>query len=169
MTGPRREWKSLRAAALVCAAVGGLFGLDALRSPPTGAATTERVVSDPNSGLAISGFDPVAYFTDAAPKPGQADYELRFAGVIWRFHNAGNRAAFAANPDIFMPRFGGYDPISVARGASAPGHPELWSIAEDRLYLFFSTAARDAFERNPASAIDAAERRWPQVLRTLSP
>jgi hypothetical protein len=68
-----------------------------------------------------------------------------------------------------MPRFGGYDPIAVARGASTPGHAELWSIAEDRLYLFYSPAARGTFAGAPRPAIDAAERAWPAVLRTLSP
>ena len=68
-----------------------------------------------------------------------------------------------------MPRFGGYDPVAVARGASAPGHAELWTIAEDRLYLFYNAAARDGFAGDPDAAIDAAERAWPAVLRTLSP
>ena len=136
---------------------------------PIFAATTERVVSDPASGLAIGGFDSVAYFTDAAPRLGNSDFELSFAGVVWRFRNEGNRAAFIANPDVYMPRFGGYDPVAVARGASAPGHAELWAIAGERLYLFYSAAARDAFAGDPGSAIGAAERVWPAVLRKLPP
>ena len=94
---------------------------------------------------------------------------VSFAGVVWRFRNEGNRAAFIANPDVYMPRFGGYDPVAVARGASAPGHAELWAIAGDRLYLFYSAEARDAFAGDPGSAIGAAERVWPAVLRKLSP
>ena len=72
--------------------------------------------------------------------------------MIWRFRNEGNRAAFVADPEVYMPRFGGYDPVAVARGASAPGHPELWLIAEERLYLFYSAAARDAFAGDPGIA-----------------
>lgn len=133
------------------------------------AATTERVVSDTHSGLAIGGYDPVAYFTDRRPVMGRPSLELSFAGVVWRFDNEGNRAAFVADPDVFMPRFGGHDPISVGRGASAPGHGMLWAIVEDRLYLFVSATTREAFLGNPHSGIDAAERAWPAVLRTLSP
>ena len=144
-------------------------GLVSAPGRPIFAATTERIVSDPASGLAIGGFDPVAYFTDAAPRLGNSDFELSFAGVVWRFRNEGNRAAFVANPDVYMPRFGGYDPVAVARGASAPGHAELWVIAGERLYLFYSASARDAFAGDPGSAIDAAERVWPAVLRKLSP
>lgn len=169
MTAARRQRKSRRQAAVFFVALAGLGLWLPVGIAPLAAATTERVVSDPNSGLAISGFDPVAYFTDAVPKLGLPEFELRFAGVTWRFRNEGNRAAFLANPEVYMPRFGGYDPIAVARGASTPGHAELWSIAEDRLYLFYSPAARDAFAGAPRPAIDAAERAWPAVLRTLSP
>jgi hypothetical protein len=165
MTAARRSWKSRREAMLYFAVLAGL-GLGSL---PADSATTERVVSDPRSGLAIGGYDPVAYFTDAAPLPGRAEFELTFAGVVWRFRNEGNRAAFVANPEVFMPGFGGYDPMSVARGASAPGYAELWVINEERLYLFYTDTARAAFASDPGPALEAAERAWPAVLRTLSP
>jgi hypothetical protein len=169
MTAARRWRKAYRLAPpffvmLVGLGVGSLTAIS-----PIGAATTERVVADPYSGLAISGFDPVAYFADAAPMLGRVEFEAGHAGVTWRFRNEGNRAAFIADPEVFMPRFGGYDPISVARGASAPGHPELWVIAEGRLFLFYSAASRDAFADDPGSAIDAADRGWPAVLRRLVP
>jgi hypothetical protein len=152
---------------VVIAGLLALMGLG-LASAPIGAGTTERVVADRHTGLAISGYDSVAYFTEKAAQLGRPDLELAAAGVVWRFRNEGNRAAFAANPDVFMPRFGGYDPIALARGASAAGHPELWVVAEERLYLFYSEAARATFTENPDRAIDAAERRWPEVLRTLA-
>src|SRR5207248_3817916 len=79
------------------------------------AATTERVVVDERTGLAIHGFDPVAYFTEAAAAIGREELELPYAGAVWRFRNAGNRTAFAERPDIYMPQFGGYDPIVLAR------------------------------------------------------
>jgi hypothetical protein len=167
MTAARRQRKSRRQLIYFLGAAGAGLMLPSRR--PIFAATTERIVSDPISGLAIGGFDPVAYFTDAAPRLGGVDFELSFAGVVWRFRNEGNRAAVVANPEVYTPRFGGYDPIAVARGASAPGHGELWMIAEERLYLFYSAAARDAFAGDPGPAIDAAERVWPTVLRTLSP
>jgi len=164
MTAARRQWKSRREFVFFLA-LGGLCHGMATGS----AATTERIVIDPVSGLAIGGFDPVAYFIEAGPRLGSADFETSFAGTVWRFCNEGNRAAFLADPSVYMPRFGGYDPVAVARGASAPGHGELWAIEAERLYLFHSTAAREVFAGDPASAVDAAERLWPTVLRTLSP
>jgi hypothetical protein len=135
----------------------------------TGAAATEQVVIDWHTGLAISGFDPVAYFTDGAPGMGRADVECTFAGVVWRFRNIGNRAAFLADPEVYQPRFGGYDAVALGRGVAAPGNPTVWLIVEDRLYLFFDPDARAAFAAEPDASIADAERQWPKVLGTLEP
>jgi hypothetical protein len=174
MTTARQERKSRRSRApstaiLALFALAGGFGFVlTLALTPIGAATTELVVVNRYTGLAIDGFDPVAYFVDGAPKVGRAELEFRFQGATWRFQNEGNRAAFAASPDVYAPRFGGHDPLAVARGAATPGHPALWLIAEQRLYLFYSAEARAAFVRSPESAIEAAERNWPGVQRTLA-
>jgi hypothetical protein len=64
------------------------------------AATTERVVVDRLTGLAIGGMDPVAYFTDKRPIPGRSDFEASVAGAVWRFRNDDNRAFFLAHPEI---------------------------------------------------------------------
>jgi hypothetical protein len=136
---------------------------------PIGAATTEHVVVDRNTGLAIGGFDPVAYFTEGAPALGRGEFELRHAGAVWRFRNPGNRAAFAADPDIYMPRFGGYDPVGIGRGVTIPGDPRLWQMAGERLFLFHSPENRAAFAADSGRAVDVAEKEWPKVQRILSP
>ena len=135
--------------------------------PRAVAATTERVVNDPHTGLAINGVDPVAYFTDAAPLVGLAEYEYQYAGVVWRFRNEGNRAAFVANPEIYMPRFGGYDPIAIGRALALPGNPQLWAIVGERLYLFYSEDARARFMAKPDEAIALADNKWPALVDTL--
>ena len=112
---------------------------------------------NPNTGLAISGFDPVAYFTDGKPKFGRPELELRVDGVVWRFRNEGNRAAFADHPEVYTPRFGGYDPVAIARGKSVPGHPLFWAVTGERLYLFYSAEARAAFLADPGRIIDARD------------
>src|ERR1700759_5769281 len=92
------------------------------------ATTTERVVVNRFSGLAIEGFDPVAYFVDRHPVLGLPEYEAAEAGAVWRFRNEGNRASFVAHPDVYGPQFGGYDPIEVARGAASAGNPPVCTI-----------------------------------------
>ena len=162
MTAARQQRKSAWAvAALVGMALGGGF----LSPAPT--AADERPVINSVTGLAISGFDPVAYFTDGAAIIGKSDMELGLNGAVWRFHNEGNRAAFAGHPEVYTPRFGGYDPVAIARGASVPGHPQFWAVVGQRLYLFYNGTARAAFVADPGRIIDAAERKWPKVAGAI--
>jgi hypothetical protein len=132
------------------------------------AATTERVVVDRFTGLAIEGFDPVAYFTDARPLVGRAGLELSQAGAIWRFRNEGNRAFFVADPEIYSPQFGGYDPVDVARGVAFAGNPRFWLISGERLYLFGREQSRDAFAAAPQRFVQEAAKRWPDIVETLA-
>src|ERR1700752_2411755 len=92
-------------------------------------AITERVVVNRHSGLAIDGFDPVAFFTDAEAAKGLPDVEAVESGAVWRFRNDANRAIFLAHPEIYGPRFGGYDPVDAANGKIVAGRPQLWLVA----------------------------------------
>jgi hypothetical protein len=136
--------------------------------PASHAATTERIVVDRHSGLAIAGYDPVAFYTDGKPVLGSADLEFSYGDAVWRFCNVGNREAFAAQPDVYMPQFGGYDPLGVARGVAVPGNPVLWIIVRERLFLFYDRGRMELFAADHERFIAAAERKWPDVLRTLS-
>jgi hypothetical protein len=148
--------------ALLCSAAAAGIALAAQ------AATTEQLVADRYTGLAIGGFDPVAYFTDAQPLVGQPGFEAAEAGAIWRFRNEGNRAFFLANPEIYSPQFGGYDPTDVARGVAVAGQPRLWLVAGQRLFLFGRTETRDAFAADPARFAREATQRWPGLRETLA-
>jgi len=166
MTAARQERKRYRAgfavfALLLC----GTAGLPQILP----AATTERIVADRHTGLAIGGYDPVAFYTDRNPVLGKADFELSYGGAIWRFANSGNRSAFAARPDVYVPKFGGYDPVGVARGVAVAGNPSIWAIAGGQLFLFYDRDRLDTFVADPERFISTAERKWPEVLQTLSP
>ena len=124
---------------------------------------------DRNSGLAINGFDPIAYFTDGAPTLGKGEFEHRHAGAVWRFRNAGNLGAFAADPDIYMPRFGGYDPVGIGRGVPLAGDPRIWLIVEQRLYLFHSPENKAVFAWTASVRLPPRTSNGRSVLRTLSP
>jgi hypothetical protein len=172
MTSARRRGKPLTGAP--AALLGGLWLAAACLSgiwaggTAALATTTERIVSNPRTGLAIDGFDPVAYFIDETPTLGRPDFELRYGGAIWRFRNPGNRAAFVDNPGDYEPRFGGYDPVAIGRGAPTPGNPEIWLILGQKLYLFYDSQARDEFTSDPRRLLMQAEARWPDVLKVLS-
>lgn len=132
------------------------------------AATTERVVVDRYTGLAISGYDPVAYFTDGKPVIGRPDVETSQGGAVWRFANANNRTFFLAHPEVYAPQFGGYDPVDAARGVIIAGRFNVWLISGDRLYLFSREENRDAFSRNPSRFAAEAAANWPRLRATLS-
>lgn len=136
--------------------------------PALGQATTERVVVNRFTGLAISGFDPVAYFTDAVAARGDERFEAVQDSAVWRFRNEGNRAAFAAHPQVYAPQFGGHDPIDVARGKAVEGLPQVWTIHAQRLYLFASETSRLAFVANPDGFAASAQRRWPKLKLELA-
>jgi hypothetical protein len=136
--------------------------------PAAQAATTERVVANRFSGLAIEGYDPVAYFVDARPMIGRPEFEASQAGVVWRFRNEGNRACFAAHPDIYGPRFGGYDPVDLARGVTIAGNPRFWLISGERLYLFGREEHRDAFAADSEHLLVRASARWPSLEQGLA-
>ena len=152
--GAPTAWRGL--ALLAVALAGGMAAL---------ATTTEWVVTNPRTGLAIDGFDPVAYFIDDTAGPGRPDFEFRHRGATWRFRNPGNRAAFMDHPDDYEPRFGGYDPTAIGRGAPTPGNPQIWLIWERQLYLFFDPRNRAEFIADPRGIVMQADARWPDVLR----
>ena len=147
-------------AAAVCLAIWA--GIQAPNASPT-----DRLVVNPANGLAISGFDPVAYFTAQKAILGRPDIELTQNGAVWRFLNEGNRGAFVEHPEVYTPQFGGYDPVAIDREASVPGHPQIWAVAGERLYLFYNDKARAAFLDNPGRIVDSAARKWPDVARTI--
>jgi YHS domain-containing protein len=132
------------------------------------AATTERLVVNRYTGLAISGFDPVAYFTDREAKVGEAEFEATEGGAVWRFCNSQNRAFFLARPDIYAPQFGGYDPLDVARGVAVPSDSRLFVVSGQRLYLFAREDSRDAFAADPELVLRDARRQWPELLAMLA-
>jgi YHS domain-containing protein len=166
MTAGRRKRKRL---SVFVAACGALVMALAARIPLSAAAATERIVVDWNSGLAIGGYDPVAFFTDGKAMLGRADFEFHYGGAVWRFCNVGNRAAFAERPDIYMPQFGGYDPTGVARGVAVSGNPNMWMISGQRLFLFYDQAGLEKFAADPEQISAQAARKWPAVEHTLTP
>ena len=131
------------------------------------AATTERVVVNRFTGVAIEGFDPVAYFVDGQALQGTAEFEANLWGAVWRFRNEGNRASFLAHPEVYGPQYGGYDPADIARGVTIAGNPRFFAIVAQRLYLFSREANRDAFAADPERFLYEVGKRWPALYEQL--
>jgi hypothetical protein len=114
------------------------------------------------SGLALGGFDPVAYHAQGRAAAGRAEYEMLHRGDVWRFASAANRAAFADAPAIYEPAFEGYDPTGVADGVAVETDPRLFAVVAQRLFLFRTAANRTAFLRD-AELRRRADANWHAV------
>lgn len=143
------------AAALLVLLAGIAVALPAWRTE----AAADPVFS--KDGLAIRGYDPVAYFTRGRPTAGDPAVTLEWNGALWRFESAENRDRFAADPERWAPRYGGWCAWAVSRGYTAPTMPDAWSIVDGRLYLNYSTAVRADWERDVSGNIARAEAAWP--------
>ncbi len=89
------------------------------------------------SGVAINGYDPVAYFTMEEPVKGDAAFSSEWNGATVQFASAENKSMFDANPDKYAPLYGGYCAYAVSKGYTATTDPAAWSVVEDQLYLNF--------------------------------
>jgi YHS domain-containing protein len=126
------------------------------------------IVTDPLTGVAIDGYDPVSYFTDPEPQPGLPDYEYDWGGVPWYFESAANRDVFARHPEIYAPQYGGHCLMSLSRGYLSDGKPRLYAIEGLKLYFFYSSANRDAFLMARSAAVADADKNWPKLRDGLS-
>lgn len=128
---------------------------------------SERIATDPLSGIAIFGYDPVGYFLEGKPVSGQRSHEWTYAGVVWRFASEANREAFRRSPDVFVPAYGGYDAEGVLRGNATAPDPTIFAILDSRLYLFRSEAAKDRFVAE--NGVDEANASWERIAAGLRP
>jgi YHS domain-containing protein len=129
--------------------------------------TGELVVADQRAGVALFGFDPVAYFLRGEAEIGSEDYELTFSGLSWRFSSEANRSAFRAQPDVYVPQFGGYDPVALARGVPVAGNPAIFVVLDGKLFLFQKPEQRVSFLVSPNAVIESARLNWPSARRSL--
>ena len=125
----------------------------------------ETMLRDIHSGLALSGFDPVAYFVVSTAVPGLPEYELSHGGAVWRFASAANRDAFRESPQIYTPRFAGFDASAVADGRAVDADPRRFAVIGAQLYFFRNEENRRRFLAEVSLRSKALER-WP-VVTTL--
>jgi YHS domain-containing protein len=116
-----------------------------------------------SSGLALKGYDPVAYFSEGKPVPGKPEFTARHEGATYRFASAANRDAFAAAPGKYAPQYGGYCAFGMASGYKAPIEPDAWTIVEGKLYLNYNQSVRSRWSADIPGFIRKAEANWPSV------
>jgi hypothetical protein len=116
------------------------------------------------SSVAVSGYDPVAYFTDGKPVEGRKEFSTRWMNVDWRFASAQNRDLFVANPEKYAPQYGGYCAWAVSQNKTASADPKVWKIVGGKLYLNYDQDIQKKWEADTPGHIARANHNWPSVL-----
>lgn len=114
--------------------------------------------------LAIQGIDPVSYFLDGGPQPGQAANRLIWLGAIWQFSSLQTMAMFERDPYGLSPQYGGYCATTLALGSLAASIPEAWAMHDNKLYLHNTVAARDYWQQSPSVYLAKSDANWPTAI-----
>lgn len=138
---------ALLAVALAVAASGAFAG-DAVNAP---------------GGLALHGFDPVAYFTEGRPVQGDTVITADHRGATYRFASATNRDAFAKSPDKYVPQYGGWCAYGVALGKKFDIDPASWRIVDGKLYLNLNPDIFKKWQADVPTHIAQANGNWPKI------
>jgi enamine deaminase RidA (YjgF/YER057c/UK114 family) len=116
--------------------------------------------------LSISGYDPVAYFTDARPVPGKPDYEYLWHKLRWRFASSEHRDMFSKDPQRYAPQYDGYCAMGVTNDAAAHKDavdPNAWAIVDGKLYLVHNTFWLEQWREHATEYIKRADLDWHAV------
>ena len=123
-----------------------------------------RAINVDADGVALKGYDPVAYFTMGRPVKGQKEFQHLWQGAKWFFATREHLAMFQENPAKYAPQYGGYCAYAVSRGVTADIDPAAWSIVADKLYLNLNKEVQKTWNMNREGYIQKADRNWPQLL-----
>ena len=146
----------IRAILLTC-----LLSLTAL---PAAAEVREPEIFKDVNGVAIKGYDSVAYHVERRARKGSAEFSHEWKGAVWHFKSAENRDLFAADPERYAPQYGGYCAWAIARGRTAPVNPTIFRIFDDKLYMNLNMKVHKDWLGKHGAYIARADEKWPAVL-----
>ena len=119
-------------------------------------------------GIAIKGYDTVAYFTENRAVKGSEDYSYDWLGTPWYFASAKHRELFQSNPVKYAPQYGGYCAGEVVGGSvTVDIDPEAFKIIDGKLYLIYNKSYADVFEAHASDYIPKADANWPEIKAEL--
>jgi YHS domain-containing protein len=124
--------------------------------------STSPVNVDP-AGVALRGYDPVAYFTAGKPNPGVASFQSKFQGATYQFASAANKDAFDKDPAKFAPQYGGFCAFAAAKGAKFDADPAVFKVVDGKLYMNFNADVSSKWNADVPGHIKAADANWPAL------
>ena len=111
-------------------------------------------------GVAIGGYDPVAYFEIEEAVKGSMDNELETKDALWHFSRPEYKTMFEAAPASYMPQFGGYCAEAMARGFKRRSDPTIWVLIDRKIYLHYSILDQNRWAEDIRGNIRMAEKNW---------
>lgn len=112
------------------------------------------------AGVAINGYDPVAYFSDSAARKGSNELTATHAGATYRFSSSANRDAFVVDPERYVPAYGGFCAFGVSRGYKVNIDPQAFRVVNGRLYLNYSRSVQKEWLADIPGYITKADGNW---------
>jgi YHS domain-containing protein len=129
------------------------------------AAAANVAVDTDAEGLALQGYDPVAYFTEGKPVAGESDLVVEHDGASYRFASFESRDMFAANPEKYAPKYGGYCAFGTTFQQKVPGDPQAFRIVDDKLYINSSPDILKRWSNDIPGNVEKADRIWPEIMQ----
>jgi YHS domain-containing protein len=115
-------------------------------------------------GVAIQGYDPVAFFTDNRPVKGNAQFQSEYRGAKYYFVSSEHKAAFDNEPAKYEPQFGGYCAYGVTHRTRAPIKIEAWQIVNVRLLMQYDLDIKNEFNQDQQGMLKKADENWPGLV-----
>lgn len=116
------------------------------------------------SGVAIRGYDTVAYFTQGKPVEGLDEFSTEWSGATWKFSTQDHLDLFVDNPESYAPQYGGYCAYGVSQNYLVKIEPENWTIVDDKLYLNYDSDVQQKWEQDIPGFITKADSKFEQLL-----
>lgn len=127
-------------------------------------ASAREPLSYNTNGIAINGYDPVAYFTERKPVRGSSAHATDYKEAVWHFSTAENLATFLSDPNAYEAQYGGYCAWAAAEDYIAKTDPDAWSVHNGKLYLNFNKRIRRRWLRDADGNIARGDANWPAIL-----
>ena len=116
-----------------------------------------------NSTTGVQGYDLVAYHTEGKPVRGNGTNLVVIDDVTYLFASEENKKAFEANPEKYIPAYGGYCAYGVAVGKKFVGDAEVWEVVDGTLYLNLDPNIQKEWKKDVPGNIQKADSNWPQI------
>jgi YHS domain-containing protein len=111
-------------------------------------------------GIALHGYDPVAFFINKEARKGDSTINFNWKGANWYFESRQNAKLFADNPFQYAPQYGGYCAFGASRGYKAPTAIDTWTIADGKLYFNYNQKVKTVWVKDQAAFINKADSNW---------